>query len=114
MGLLPGTCCAARPSPKKTGHRDKLPGRAAFLVGREIPRSRKMNLQNRQVIGYRQRVSGPDLGGEKHYSQPSKTAVNPDISAAGLLGCQCGGGRGEVGSIQKSVRYVPASNEFTV
>ena len=68
MGLLPGTCCAARPSPKKTGHRDKFPGRAAFLVGREMPQSRKMNLQNRRVTGYRQRISGTDSGGEKHPS----------------------------------------------
>lgn len=71
MGLLPGTCCGARPSPKKTGHQDKSPGRAAFPVGGEMPQSRKMNLQPVRVIGYRQRVSGTDCGGEKHPSLPT-------------------------------------------
>lgn len=114
MGLLPGTCCAARPSPKKTGHRDKLPGRAAFLVGREISRLRKMNLQNRQVIGYRQRVSGPDLGGENiTLNHPRQQLIQKyllRVSWAASVGVGAGGG----GAVRKSVCYVPASNEFTV
>lgn len=69
MGLLSGTCWTAHPSPKKTGHRDKLPGQSCFSSGkRNASEQERENLQNRRVTGYSQGPRSTDVGGEKQNS----------------------------------------------